>query len=807
MITLISFSCHVLNPPSYIDSITSYTPKKREGEKTRQEASGLYTTATFQATNAFLLSDTIVLSQWFLVLFHINSNGLFYFLSRVYEYCCFCVYETIMLSVCMWFIPSKRKPPDKKEQIWKELLMIAVDLIERGIHFCTRKDLDIIFWYHVLSSFLIEIVFDLLYLFIKVEYVSPITIQQEKEYENKRRKQRTTRFHEVNKRNYYRYKLKKDAIQCNLLMSLSSKKKQLDDVSGTSLDTDSYQVAIDTCTSESICSERELFVGKIHSCRRLYIQGVGGKVKVTGVGSIKFRITDDDDVTHDLLIHNVLYVPESPVNLISPQRWSETSTNPEGTGEITTGGVTILFWDNKQFTKLIPHHPDLKIPIMTVNDGFTKGAAFLAAGSMCIPCTPTYLHTSVPMSINSLSSQTKEIIVPLDDEEEDQSYHRMTTRSKSKKVDELDKLKSDKLLKIDNIEEIRDRVQLLDDVDSEQTSTTTFTDESDSVELEYDNNEKDDQVVEIPSNQLEDMMSSIDEKTTKRQKELLGHHYRLKHLPFSYLKRLAKKGIIPKYLENVPPPLCMPCLMGKQHRKPWRGKSKKSSKIRKLHETFPGANTSTDQMISPYGGLIPQMKGRLMKAKYYAATVFVDHYSDFTYVHLMRDTTAESTLEAKQAYEHLLQSYGHKVLAYHADNGRYAEKVFIKDVKDKAQRLTYCGVGSHHQNGIAERHIKSLSEESRTMLAHGQHLWPEVVTKSLWPFAFKAACRARNKFMIDSDGYSPEEKMSGIAARQELKNEHPLFCPVFVLDRRLQGGIGGIPKWDPRSNAGVYLGH
>ena len=281
-----------------------------------------------------------------------------------------------------------------------------------------------------------EIVLDFLYLFIKIEYISPIALQQEKEYQDRKKKQRTTRFHEVNVKNYYKYKLKKDTIQCNLLMSLSSGKKQLDDVSTMNLDTDSYQVAIDTCTSESICREKELFAGKIHNHQRLYIQGVGGKVKVTGVGSLKFRIIDDDGVTHDLLIHNVLYVPESPVNLISPQRWSETSTNLDG-----TGGVTILFWDNKQFTKLIPHNPDLKIPIMTVNDGFRKGSVSLAAGSMCIPCTPTYLRTSVPMSISSLSSHAKEIIVPLDDKEENQSYHRMTTRSKCRKVDELDKLK------------------------------------------------------------------------------------------------------------------------------------------------------------------------------------------------------------------------------------------------------------------------------------------------------------------------------------------------------------------------------
>ena len=31
--------------------------------------------------------------------------------------------------------------------------------------------------------------------------------------------------------------------------------------------------------------------------------------------------------------------------------------------------------------------------------------------------------------------------------------------------------------------------------------------------------------------------------------------------------------------------------------------------------------------------------------------------------------------------------------------------------------------------------------------------------------------------------------------------------PVFVLDARLQGGVGGPPKWDPRARVEIYLGH
>ena len=89
-------------------------------------------------------------------------------------------------------------------------------------------------------------------------------------------------------------------------------------------------------------------------------------------------------------------------------------------------------------------------------------------------------------------------------------------------------------------------------------------------------------------------------------------------------------------------------------------------------------------------------------------------------------------------------------------------------------------MGSHHQNGIAERRIRTLSEDARTMLAHGQHLWPKVVNKSLWPFALKAACRARNKFKLDHEGLSPEEKLVGYKMNQYMKNEHPLFVRFLL---------------------------
>ena len=41
-----------------------------------------------------------------------------------------------------------------------------------------------------------------------------------------------------------------------------------------------------------------------------------------------------------------------------------------------------------------------------------------------------------------------------------------------------------------------------------------------------------------------------------------------------------------------------------------------------------------------------------------------------------------------------------------------------------------------------------------------------------------------------------------------VKSYHTLFWPTYVFDARLQSSSGaGPPKWEPRSQIGVYLGH
>ena len=47
---------------------------------------------------------------------------------------------------------------------------------------------------------------------------------------------------------------------------------------------------------------------------------------------------------------------------------------------------------------------------------------------------------------------------------------------------------------------------------------------------------EDDDFVDIPQTEIKQIISAVDQQTSKLQRELLSHHYRLKHLPFPYLQ-------------------------------------------------------------------------------------------------------------------------------------------------------------------------------------------------------------------------------------------------------------------------------
>ena len=161
-------------------------------------------------------------------------------------------------------------------------------------------------------------------------------------------------------------------------------------------------------------------------------------------------------------------------------------------------------------------------------------------------------------------------------------------------------------------------------------------------------------------------------------------------------------------------------MFGKANRKGWITKGDSRHGIRRDDDNKTGAGTSTDQLVSAQAGLVPQTSGRLTGSRIWGANLIADHFSNFIYVHLISYISGEHTLSAKKSYDRQASSYGVKAKRYHTDNGQYAEKMFLDPVEYTNQDITFFAVGAHHQNGIAESHIKILTLGARTILLCAQ---------------------------------------------------------------------------------------
>ena len=285
--------------------------------------------------------------------------------------------------------------------------------------------------------------------------------------------------------------------------------------------------------------------------------------------------------------------------------------------------------------------------------------------------------------------------------------------------------------------------------------------------------------------------------------EILRIHNQLNHLSFKTIQLMAAKGHFPKNLVDCQIPICSACMFGKLSRRPWRTKSQAIKSIKLC--TYSGQCVSVDQLESPTPGLIAQLKGIPTTKRYTAATIFVDHFSRLSFVHPQTSLSSEDTLQAKRAFERYCGSHNVKIQHYHADNGRFVDKLFIEDIRSQNQQITYCGVNAHFQNGVAEKRIRDLQDLTRTAMLHASARWPRAFSPHLWPYALRCVNEVLILVPKRMDGKSAWQIFTGTAINTDKKLFHPFGCPVYILDNKLQAGMK-IHKWHTRARVGLYLG-
>jgi hypothetical protein len=238
--------------------------------------------------------------------------------------------------------------------------------------------------------------------------------------------------------------------------------------------------------------------------------------------------------------------------------------------------------------------------------------------------------------------------------------------------------------------------------------------------------------------------------------------------------------MLPNYLAKCKIPLCPACVFGKMTKQRWRSGTRAYNSITPDNVKV-GEMVSVDQLVSNVQGLIAQMKGVPTQKRYTAATVFVDHKSDYTYVHLQQSTSSKETLEAKHAFERKAASFGINIKRYHSDNGRFADNAWMIDSLKSNQRTTMRGVNAHHQNGKVERRVRQLQDMSRTSLLHACTLWKNAINVHLWPYALRKACDDINHIPHHDSNDSPLELSAQVPVHNNFHHNHTIGCPVFVL--------------------------
>ena len=124
-------------------------------------------------------------------------------------------------------------------------------------------------------------------------------------------------------------------------------------------------------------------------------------------------------------------------------------------------------------------------------------------------------------------------------------------------------------------------------------------------------------------------------------------------------------GIIPKKFEKCDTPTFSACMYAKSNCKPWRRRSRKTTH-KPLQVTYSGQIVSVDQLVSPTPGLVTYITGILTTKRCKYATVFVDQYSRYSYMHLHQTTSAEDTLEVKHSLERMAASHEIVIKIYHS---------------------------------------------------------------------------------------------------------------------------------------------
>ena len=79
----------------------------------------------------------------------------------------------------------------------------------------------------------------------------------------------------------------------------------------------------DNCATYHVCKDVNVFIGEIKSSMNVEVKVIGAVSITVGIGRIQFIIKDDKGYIQQIALDNLIYITDSPNNLIYITRWSK----------------------------------------------------------------------------------------------------------------------------------------------------------------------------------------------------------------------------------------------------------------------------------------------------------------------------------------------------------------------------------------------------------------------------------------------------------------------------------------------------
>jgi hypothetical protein len=109
-------------------------------------------------------------------------------------------------------------------------------------------------------------------------------------------------------------------------------------------DSDSYERLIDNLCSHSLTNSKKAFIEPSVKCKGR-VRGYNCHTNSTMVGTVKWRVKDDNGKVHSIILPNTNYSPSVETRLLSPQHWAQVRGRKRDTYCITYYDAIIMRWN------------------------------------------------------------------------------------------------------------------------------------------------------------------------------------------------------------------------------------------------------------------------------------------------------------------------------------------------------------------------------------------------------------------------------------------------------------------------------